>query len=210
MRLAPTIALALLAACSDNPPSGNWAASNRNSPLPAGTLQATPQQAGHFDAAVLRAVNLARTAAGRAPLQPDPRLTRAARDHAANMASLGQHSHRVPVRGQARLTERMARQGIRYNVAGENIGMEKLYRLAGRPIALKAENCRFTYADTHQAVPPHDTNSLAEAAVARWMASPKHRASILRRDFRYTGSGFGIDPAGPACGDVYLAQTFSD
>lgn len=212
MRLALTLSLALFAGCSGSSEPGGWAASSRDAPEAAtgAPLAPTASAAAHFDSAVLHHVNRARAAHGRKPLRADPRLSRAASDHAANMAELGIHSHRLPVRGQRRLTERMERQGVRYRVAGENIGMEKVFRLAGRPIALRTQGCRFTYADTRESVPPHDIASLAEAAVARWMASPKHRASILRPDFRRTGSGFGIDPAGPACGDVYLAQTFAD
>jgi uncharacterized protein YkwD len=41
------------------------------------------------------------------------------------------------------------------------------------------------------------------------MASPKHRASILSKDFKRIGTAAAIDPKGPACGDVYLAQNFA-
>jgi uncharacterized protein YkwD len=208
VRLAIAIVLTMAAGCSGGPEPGGWAASGRDAPS-AGALE-TSAAVAQFDSAVLREVNLARAAHGRRALRADPRLTQAAAEHAGNMAALETHSHRLPVRGQRRLAERLQRQGVSYRVAGENIGMEKVFRLAGRPIALRSEGCRFTYADTREAVPPHTVESLAEAAVARWMASPKHRASLLRRDFRRTGSGFGIDPDGLACGDVYLAQTFAD
>jgi uncharacterized protein YkwD len=173
-------------------------------------VSAAALDAGLFDEAVLVYVNRTRAAAGRPPLKLDGRLHRAAQGHAANMAHLRMHSHRLPVEGQGRLVHRMDRQGVRYRVAGENIAMEKLYRLAGRPISLRAEGCRFTYADTRETVPLHTYATLAQAAVARWMASPKHRESMLRKDFQRIGSGLGVDTAGPACGDVYLVQNFAD
>jgi uncharacterized protein YkwD len=165
---------------------------------------------GLFDAAVLAYVNGERVRTGLPPLRADPRLFRAAQGHADNMARLRTHSHRLPVEGGARLVTRMDRQGVRYRVAGENIGMEKLYRLVGRPISIASDGCAFTYADTREPVPLHTYATLAQSAVQRWMASPKHRASILRADFTRMGSGVGIDPAGSACGDVYLVQNFAD
>lgn len=163
-----------------------------------------------FDEAVVRFANDERRARGLAPLSRDRRLFGAATGHAANMARLATHSHRLPVAGEGRLVQRMDRNGVRYQTAGENIGMEKVLRLLGRPIAVGAQGCAFTYADDGAPVPPHSYDSLARSAVARWMASPKHRASLLSADFRRTGVGVAIDPRGPACGDVYLVQTFAD
>jgi uncharacterized protein YkwD len=162
-----------------------------------------------FDEAVLIYVNRARAAQRLPALRRDGSLARAAQGHAANMAHLRMHSHRLPIEGEARLVQRIARQGVQYRVAGENIGMEKLYRLTGRPISIGSQGCRFTYADTRDVVPLHTYATLAQAAVARWMASPPHRDSILRRDFGRMGSGFGIDAGGAACGDVYLVQNFA-
>jgi uncharacterized protein YkwD len=203
-------AAAFLAACAA-PPSGPSPIddpslpSRFHKPISPGALDT-----GLFDAAVLAYANGERARAGLAPLRADPRLHRAAQDHALNMAALRTHSHRLPVAGEARLVNRMDRQGVRYRLAGENIGMEKLYRLVGRPISISANGCNFTYADTKEAVPLHTYATLAESAVQRWMASPKHRASILRRDFARMGSGLGIDQGGVGCGDVYLVQNFAD
>lgn len=163
-----------------------------------------------FDEAVLIYSNAARRAHGLPPLATDARLTNAAVGHARNMARLRIHSHDLPVRGQASFQQRIDRQALQYHKAGENIAMNKVYRLVGRPISMRAEGCRFTYGDTGQTVPIHTYATLAEDAVARWLASPKHRASLLSPSFRRLGSGAGIDPAGAACGDVYLAQDFAD
>lgn len=163
-----------------------------------------------FDEAVLIYSNAARRAHGLRPLSLDTRLTKSAVGHARNMARLRIHSHDLPVRGQASFQQRINRQSVQYRKAGENIAMNKVYRLVGRPIAMRAVGCSFTYGDTGQPVPIHTYATLAEDAVARWLASPKHRASLLSPTFRRLGSGIGVDPAGSACGDVYLAQDFAD
>jgi uncharacterized protein YkwD len=126
------------------------------------------------------------------------------------MARLRTHSHELKVRGQANLSQRIRRQSLDFRQAAENIAMDKLYRLLGRPISLKSQGCRFTYDDTKQPVPIHTYASLAEQVVARWLASPKHRESLLSTAYRRLGAGIGVDPAGPACGDLYLVQDFAD
>lgn len=205
-RIAVGVALALGLAA---------AAASAADPGPLGPRFAAPIDAERFDArlfdeAVAAYANAARKAHGRAPLKRDVRLLRAASGHAANMARLRTHSHRLPVAGEGRLVQRMDRNGVRYRTAAENIAMEKVYRLLGRPIATRAEGCAFAYADDGAPVPVHSYASLAQSAVARWMASPKHRESLLSPAFRRIGSGAAIDPAGPACGDVYLVQNFAD
>jgi uncharacterized protein YkwD len=215
MILAAAVALAACGVPAEGPVSGRSAGAAAaddlslparfHKPISPGSLDA-----GLFDEAVLVYVNRLRAQNRQPALRSDARLARAAQGHAANMAHLRTHSHRLPVEGQGRLVQRIARQGLQYRVAGENIGMEKLYRIAGRPIAIPSDGCRFTYADTRETVPLHTYATLARAAVDRWEASPKHRESMLRRDFRRMGSGFGIDPSGPGCGDVYLVQNFAD
>lgn len=162
-----------------------------------------------FDEAVTIFANAARKQHGKPALKPDPGLARAAAAHAHNMAKLRTHSHRLPVAGEGRLVQRMARNSVKYRTAGENIGMEKVFRLTGRPISTRASGCSFTYADTGAPVPVHTYATLAEAAVARWMASPKHRASLLSKAFKRVGNSAAVDPKGPACGDVYLVQNFA-
>jgi uncharacterized protein YkwD len=162
-----------------------------------------------FQEAVLILVNVERRRGGRAALAGDPRLARAAAAHAANMARHRAMAHRLPDAKAGKLAQRLAGEGVTFRRAGENIGMEKAYRLLGRPIAARASGCAFTYADTGAPVPPHSHASLAGSAVARWMASPGHRANILEGRFKRMGAGAAIDPQGAACGDVYLAQTFA-
>lgn len=163
-----------------------------------------------FNEAVLIYSNAVRRAHGRPPLRADPGLSRAAAGHARNMARLRTHSHELPVRGEAKLSQRMHRQSLQFRQAAENIAKDKVYRLLGRPISMKSDGCRFTYDDTKQPVPIHTYASLAEQAVARWLASPKHRASLLSPTYRRLGAGIGVDPHGVACGDLYLVQDFAD
>jgi uncharacterized protein YkwD len=165
---------------------------------------------GLFNEAVLIFSNAARRAHGRPPLRHDPALTRAAAGHARNMARLRTHSHVLPVRGEGKLAQRMHRQSLAFRMAAENIAMDKVYRLLGRPISVASRGCSFTYGDTRQPVPIHTYASLAEQAVARWLASPRHRDSLLSPRYQRLGAGVGVDPQGAACGDVYLVQDFAD
>ena len=87
---------------------------------------------------------------------------------------------------------------------------DRVYRLLGRPISVGHVGCRFTYGDTRQPVPVHTYASLAREVVGRWLASPKHRESLLNARYQRLGSGVGVDPTGPACGDFYLVQDFAD
>ena len=163
-----------------------------------------------FNEAVLIYSNEVRRQHGRAPLQPDAGLSRAAADHARNMARLRNHSHVLPVRGQRDLSERMHRQSLQFRKAAENIAMDKVYRLLGRPISMSSRGCSFTYGDTREAVPVHTYASLAEQVVTRWLHSPKHRESLLSRSYQRLGAGMGVDRGGAACGDFYLVQDFAD
>lgn len=165
---------------------------------------------GLFNEAILLYSNVARRAHGRAPLRPDVGLSRAAAGHAANMVRLRTHDHDLPVRGQANLPQRLHRQSTEFRLAAENIAKDKLYRLLGRPISTRSEGCRFTYGDTGEVVPAHSYASLAKQVVARWLKSPRHRASLLSSKFRRVGAGVGVDPKGAACGDVYVVQDFAD
>lgn len=163
-----------------------------------------------FAEAVLRASNAARKASGRAPLRLDPALTRAASDHARNMARLRTHAHVLPVRGQRDLGERIHRQRLIFRLAAENIARDKVLRLLGRPISSNHSGCRFTYGDTGAPVPAHTYASLAEQVVARWLGSPLHRASLLSASYTRLGTGIAADPTAEACGDFYLVQDFAD
>lgn len=187
-----------LASADGRPPS------QFNRPL---TTNSLDQQL--FNEAVLYYSNAMRRQHRRAPLVPDPGLARAAAGHAQNMARLRTHAHVLPVRGQRDLRERIRRESVSYRSAAENIAMDKVYRLLGRPISMSSRGCSFFYADNNQQVPIHTYDSLAQQVVARWMASPKHRESLLSARFQRVGSGVGVDPSGSGCGDLYLVQNFA-
>jgi uncharacterized protein YkwD len=163
-----------------------------------------------FNQAVLLFSNAARRQHGRPLLQADPGLARAAGDHARNMARLRTHSHELPVRGQRHLEQRIKRHSVDYSRAAENIAMDKVYRLLGRPISAASPDCAFRYGDTQAPVPRHTYASLAEQVVTRWLASPGHQKNLLDAKYQRLGAGIGVDPAGPACGDFYLVQDFAD
>jgi uncharacterized protein YkwD len=163
-----------------------------------------------FNEAVLLFSNAVRHQHGRAPLEADPGLARAASNHARNMARLRTHSHELPVRGQRDLRQRIKGQSVQYRLAAENIAVDKVYRLLGRPIALRHSGCSFLYGDTRQPVPIHSYASLAQQVVLRWLASPGHRENLLNSRYARLGAGIGADPSGSACGDFYLVQDFAD
>lgn len=165
---------------------------------------------GLFGEAVLLYSNEVRRQHGRKPLRNDPGLSRAAADHATNMARLKTHSHVLPVRGQKDLSQRMHRQSLQFRKAAENIAMDKVYRLLGRPISMGSRGCSFVYGDTREPVPRHTYASLAQEVVSRWLASPKHRTSLLNPGYERLGAGVGVDREAAACGDFYLVQTFAD
>jgi uncharacterized protein YkwD len=150
-----------------------------------------------FNEAVLIYSNAVRRQHGRPPLRLDPGLSRAAAEHAVNMARLRTHSHELPVRGQKKLSQRIKRQSLSFRQAAENIAMDKVYRLLGRPISMSSRGCHFRYGDTMETVPIHTYASLAEQVVSRWLASPKHRASLLSPTYRRLGAGVRGDPQGP-------------
>lgn len=163
-----------------------------------------------FGEAVLIYSNAARRERGLAPLTPDPRLARVAVDQARNMAKLRSLSHDLPNSGQSGFRQRLAQQGVRYGDAAENIAMGKVYDLIGRPISTKMSGCAFTYGDTGAPVPIQSYASAGQEVVEKWLASPRHRASLLSPKFERFGAGVGVDPAGAACGDLYMAQDFAD
>ena len=93
----------------------------------------------------------------------------------------------------------------------ENIAMDKVYRLLGRPISMTHKGCSFVYGDTKEPVPVHTYASLARGGgspLAGLAEAP--RLAAQRRSYQRLGAGIGVDAAGPACGDFYLVQDFAD
>jgi uncharacterized protein YkwD len=162
-----------------------------------------------FNAAMLHYLNLERCRHGLSPLADNGRLQSAAEKHSRNMAADHHFSHQSNRAGQQTLSMRLKAAGLRPRMAGENIAMDKLYAIIGRPISVKMSGaCQFTYA-TGEPVPAHSYKSLAQQVVARLMQSSGHRANILNPRFTSVGSGISVDRGGAACGDVYVTQDFA-
>lgn len=163
-----------------------------------------------FNAAVLHYLNIERCRRGLAPFAADSRLLTMAATHSRNMAADRNFSHRSRHAGQQTLAQRLKSVGVRAAAAGENIAMDKVFAMLGRPISAKSGgNCQFSYAGTGEPVPMHSYNSLAKQVVLRLMSSSQHRNNILSARFVRSGSGMGVDRGGAACGDIYITQDFA-
>ena len=146
----------------------------------------TPEQ---FAAALLAETNRVRAAHGRRALKPLAALQSAAEDQACTLALTGRCEHYSPVAGQHDALERTQRHGPVHGHVGENV------------LAMD--------------VTPHDEapltcEAVAADAVAHWMASPGHRASLLSRDFTQFGAAlrFGLK-LGKNAERVYGVQVFA-
>ena len=131
-------------------------------------------------AAVLCLVNRARSSGGEVPLQPNGDLHEAAQGHSTDMV-LGDYFEHISPGGSTPL-DRMRASGYLSQTNGSwEIG----------------ENIAF--GTLQQATP--------QAVMARWMASPGHRANILDAGYRDTGIGVCAHPptslAGGGHGAVY-------
>src|SRR4051794_9674685 len=69
---------------------------------------------------LVRELNQSRAQAGLPALKVDDRLTQAAREHSQKMADSRNLSHVLP--GEAKVAQRIASTGLRFNRSGENVG----------------------------------------------------------------------------------------
>jgi len=157
---------------------------------------------------LLAETNAARCSAGRAALVLSPDLVAAATDHARAMAARKTLSHSLSRPGRKTLQDRLAQTGARYGQAAENIAQTHVFAFEGRAFSTQGP-CRFFRQDRKQ-VPRHSIASLARSLVRQWLASPPHRAALLRRSYARMGAGVGIAPDASTCGLVYAAQVFTD
>lgn len=183
-----------------------------------------PQAVAFFPEAVLAETNRRRRAHGLRPLDGDRRLSLAALADASFQARSRRLGHDGA--GWNGLGERLKTTGARFAVAAENIAMQKVYQIAGLPVTSRSvaaasthpadgarnsqsardAGCVLVYANIGQAGPTHTVLSLAAAVVDQWYASPKHRDNLLDPRLTKMGAGYGINPDGPACGDVYVTR----
>jgi hypothetical protein len=117
-------------------------------------------------AALHRAADAARAAAGRAGTAWDEGLARAARQHAAELAERGLLDHGSPTPGRHTVGDRLARAGSPYASHGENLAF----------------------------VP--DAYEPVAAAIEGWLGSPPHRATLLAPGFDRVGFGTAVDARG--------------
>ncbi len=110
--------------------------------------------------AILYQVNLERRREGRQALLPDDRLGRAAQSYARELAGRGRLDHTSPVPGRHTFMDRLAAEGARPRMAGENLAL---------------------LTETPRALPAH--------VVQLWLDSPGHRANLLEPRFTCTGIG---------------------
>lgn len=112
---------------------------------------------------VLALVNDARADKGLDPLETHPALEKSAQAYAEDMAARGFFSHDDPEGGTPR--DRIHKAGYTEPTC----------------------HCSWMYGTGENLAQGQDT---AEKAVRDWLASPGHRANILRRDFTDTGIGY--------------------
>ena len=120
-------------------------------------------------------------------------------------------AHETPEAGERTMRQRIDKAGVAYRRAAENIitGYFMVYE-AGRSYFVKdAGACRFAYADTEEALMRQTYATLGKGLVARWLASPGHRANILTPEM--TRHGAALAPAGndALCGEFYATQVFA-
>ena len=165
-----------------------------------------------FNEAVLIYSNAVRRAARPAAAPADPGLlARRGRSRRATWPGCGPTATSCRSAARRDLSQRMHRQSLEFRKAAENIAMDKVYRLLGRPISMAHQGCSFTYGDTNGAgAGPHlreprpgGGRALAGVAEAPRLAAVGELPAARRRRRASI-------PKGPACGDFYLVQNFAD
>lgn len=101
-----------------NPRIPTWASGTAQPAPTVGAIPAAPETAA-FNARVLDLVNAHRQAYGLTSLRPSSLLANAAQRYAVDMASYGYFSHTG--RDDSNNGDRIAREGYRYAIAGENL-----------------------------------------------------------------------------------------
>ena len=113
-------------------------------------------------------VNAARIEQGARELRPLDPMTRAARDHARELASRHELDHTSTRPGHGTFAQRLAQAGApAWTLAGENLIML-----------------------------PYNTVDVSERAVLGWLGSPSHREQMLESTYTDTGVGVGRDEHG--------------
>ncbi|MFN2323006.1 MAG: CAP domain-containing protein [Trueperaceae bacterium] len=130
----------------------------------------------YLEARLLDLTNGERLREGLAPVAGSSVLALAARHHAEEMTRLAYFSHVSPTPGRRDVGDRVSLVGGAQIAVGENLAAVSLRDL-----------------------------DVADRVIAGWMASPGHRANLLRPE--WTHSGFGI--AEGRDGRAYVVQVFA-
>ncbi|TVQ27954.1 MAG: CAP domain-containing protein [Spirochaetaceae bacterium] len=142
-------------------------------------------------AAIFYLTNAEREARGLSPLTHQTSLESAARVHSEDMRDRNFFSHTSPVPGRRTVRDRTDASGFSGSGVGENIARTfGITYEAGRSVFSPLQNDGyFSYTYRGDPIPPHTYLSAAEVVVEQWMKSPGHRENILRREYRYLGTG---------------------
>ncbi|MHB9026417.1 MAG: CAP domain-containing protein [Armatimonadota bacterium] len=133
-----------------------------------------------IERAVVKSTNDLRAKAGLRPLTVEPALQIAARQHSAEMGALGYFAHESPMTAWRKSWQRTYFAGYWGQEVGENIAL--------------VENGKFT---TPEAVAGH--------FLKLWIASPSHKANMLKAEWKLIGVGF------VKCGNTYFGtQVFAN
>jgi uncharacterized protein YkwD len=162
-----------------------------------------------LDKAILAELNLQRCKAGLSALRASADLRHVAEVHARWMARTNKVSHQSTVAGQSTLKARLSSSGLKVKAGSENLAMVHRYAIDGMSFRIRdASNCSFATA-AGKTIPMHSYASLAQHAVALWMASSGHRRNILDRKVTMVGSAAALNAGAPNCGQIFLSQNFA-
>lgn len=164
-------------------------------------------------AAIFQETNQTRADLGLPVLQPDDKARAAATLHSRWMAEKHLLSHNsTPDQPKATLpADRLAQQGLRPQVAAENIATNFLLDYqSGKPVHVRQENGRkvYSYAANGPAIPPYTYVGFAKVIVAQWMSDPPHRQNIVDPTVRFLGVGVALSHQPGQMDMIYATQDF--
>ncbi|MBD2704452.1 CAP domain-containing protein [Spirosoma sp. BT702] len=144
-----------------------------------------------LDIALFQATNEARRLAGVAPLQYDPALFQAARNHAESMIQFDYVAHEDFYQlDELTLLKRIQKQTHRFGRVAENIGQYQTLDTAewyGIRFNTRRQQYEYLDAESKQLYQPYNYAQYARYAVSQWLNSPHHRANLLNPAFTHVG-----------------------
>jgi uncharacterized protein YkwD len=177
-----------------------------------------PLEPASIDDAMLRAAVFHQTNRIRAehdlpPLRHDARLSRAADEHAAYLVEHRTLTHENTHDPDRRWPmDRVLPTGYVPREVSENVAQTFRERYQPpRPYYKVRRNGRvhFSYEPRGEPIPPHTYLSFAQFMVSEWMASPGHRANILRPSSEDLGVAVRLVPRDEDLDEAYGVQVFA-